>query len=107
MNRIRHLILPLAIFAAVFGSWVVYQLWIQHQYETMEARGQHGDMFGGLNALFSGLAFAGLIYTVLLQREELSLQRRELELTRQELHRAAKANEDAAKALAEQIRNQL
>jgi len=30
-----------------------------------------GDSFGIVNALFSGLAFAGLIVTVLLQREEL------------------------------------
>jgi hypothetical protein len=30
-----------------------------------------GDSFGIVNALFSGLAFAGLIITVLLQREEL------------------------------------
>lgn len=30
-----------------------------------------GDSFGIINALFSGLAFAGLIITILLQREEL------------------------------------
>ncbi len=48
-------------------------------------RGTFGDMFGAVNALFSGLAFAGVIYAILLQREELRLQRRELELTRLEL----------------------
>lgn len=42
-------------------------------------------MFGAINALFSGLAFGGIVYTILLQREELSAQRQELELTRQEL----------------------
>jgi hypothetical protein len=47
-------------------------------------RGQFGDMFGAVNALFSGLAFAGIIITILLQREELSLQRSELQLTRSE-----------------------
>jgi hypothetical protein len=35
--------------------------------------------------LFSGLAFTGVIYAILLQRKELQLQRRELELTRDEL----------------------
>ncbi|BAV33755.1 hypothetical protein SCL_1444 [Sulfuricaulis limicola] len=47
--------------------------------------GEFGDMFGSVNALFSGLAFAGLIYAIWLQRIELRLQRRELEATRAEL----------------------
>ncbi len=48
-------------------------------------RGQLGDTFGSVNALFSGLALAGVVIAIILQREELSLQRRELELTRLEL----------------------
>ena len=35
-------------------------------------------MFGAVNALFTALAFAGLIYTVLLQRDQLALQQREI-----------------------------
>lgn len=50
-----------------------------------DKRGQFGDMFGAVNALFSGLAFAGLIITLLLQKAELGLQRDELEQTREEL----------------------
>jgi len=42
-------------------------------------------MFGAANALFSGLAFAGLIYAIWLQRLELQLQREELVATRAEL----------------------
>lgn len=48
-------------------------------------RGTFGDMFGSINALFSGLAFAGLIFTVLLQRQELQMQRHELRLQREEI----------------------
>lgn len=48
-------------------------------------RGTFGDMFGGLNALFSGLAFAGIIFTIYMQRKELALQREELKLTRNTL----------------------
>lgn len=47
-------------------------------------RGTFGDMFGAVNAIFSGLAFAGLIYTILLQKEELELQRNEISETRRE-----------------------
>ena len=50
-------------------------------------RGSFGDMFGGLNALFTGLAFAGVIYTMILQPEDLKQQSKELELTRQVLEK--------------------
>ena len=46
-------------------------------------RGVTGDMFGVTNTLFSGLALAGIIVTLLMQRRELELQRRELEDTRE------------------------
>lgn len=49
-----------------------------------DERGQFGDMFGAVNALFSGLAFAGLIITLILQKKELTLQRKELSQTRDE-----------------------
>lgn len=49
-----------------------------------DKRGTFGDMFGAVNALFSGLAFAGLIITLIQQKEELSLQREELSQTRDE-----------------------
>lgn len=67
-----------------------------------EIRGQFGDSFGVANSLFSGLAFAGLIYTVHLQRQELALQRKELELTRSELQRSAAAQEASERALSKQ-----
>jgi hypothetical protein len=51
-----------------------------------ESPGAFGDMFGAVNALFSGLAFAGVVYAILLQRNELELQRQELSDTRTELH---------------------
>jgi hypothetical protein len=50
-----------------------------------ENRGTFGDMFGAINALFTGLAFATLIYTAWMQRDELALQREELQSTRLEL----------------------
>ena len=48
-------------------------------------RGTFGDLFGAVNALFSGLAFAGLIYTIVLQKQDLELQRNEIALNRAEL----------------------
>src|SRR5262245_28035925 len=69
-------------------------------------RGQFGDMFGVVNALFSGGALVGVIYAVLLQRREIQLQRQDLELTRRELERTAGAQEESAQRLLEQTRIQ-
>lgn len=50
-------------------------------------------MFGAINTLFSGLAFAALIVTVLMQREELKLQFDELEKSRKEFEKTAAAQQ--------------
>lgn len=56
-------------------------------------------IFSAVNALFSGLAFATLIFTVFMQRQELALQRQELRDTREELKRSATAQEASETAL--------
>jgi hypothetical protein len=66
-------------------------------------RGTIGDMFGAVNALFSGLAFAGVVYAIFLQRRELELQREELRATRVELSRSAEAQEKSERALVQQV----
>lgn len=48
-----------------------------------ELRGVFGDKFGAINALFSAFAFAGIILTIILQKQELKLQRNELASTRE------------------------
>lgn len=66
-------------------------------------RGQWGDFFGGtLNPLLTFLTFAGLLYTIFLQRRELSLSREELSLTRDELKRSSDALESQNESLAQQ-----
>ncbi len=53
-------------------------------------RGTFGDMFGAVNTLFSGLAFAGIIYTIYQQGTELKLQRIEVAKTNEQLEDQAK-----------------
>ncbi len=72
-------------------------------YFSLEQRGIVGDMFGAVNALFSGLALAGIVYTIHLQREDLSLQREELRLTRDEMIRSANSQESADKSFKKQV----
>lgn len=69
-------VVALWLFALIFGQ-IFFNSWTE--------RGQFGDLFGSVNALFSGLAFVALIYTIHLQRQELSLQRTELKLQREEM----------------------
>jgi len=49
------------------------------------------------------LAFAGLIYTIILQKQDLELQRNEIALNRTELKKTAKAQQNSEKALIEQV----
>src|SRR5690349_18273158 len=75
---------PFILVFAIFGLWLACWILVSLFVNDWSERGQFGDMFGAVNALFSGLAFGGIIYTILLQREELNAQRKELELTRLE-----------------------
>lgn len=73
---------------AIIVTTVIVGLWLLNLFLLVnngdQTRGTFGDMFGAVNALFSGLAFAGIIITILLQRSELKLQRDELRETREE-----------------------
>jgi hypothetical protein len=53
--------------------------------EDWAQRGQFGDLFGSLNSLFSGLAFAALFFTLRLQQQQLEKQEQQLDLQRKEL----------------------
>lgn len=50
-----------------------------------EAHGTFGDQFGAVNALFSGLAFVGLIFTINQQKTSIDLQREDLRNQLEEL----------------------
>ncbi len=83
--------------------WVVSALVIIWQIDNWSDRGTFGDLFGAVNALFSGLAFAGLIFTIVLQKRELALQRSEIAQNRIELKKTAKSQQHSEKALFEQV----
>lgn len=70
---LRQAARPSTLFLAcgfVVAVWVVWPLLIRHYVSNWQTRGLAGDMFGGLNTLFTGLAFAGLIYTIFLGKLE-------------------------------------
>lgn len=63
---------------------------------SIEKAGQFGDSFGVVTCLFSGLAFSGVLITLLLQRDELKLQRKEIERSGKEHAQNEKLNALAA-----------
>ena len=75
----------LLLFPGVIILWGLFWTLSSWLYPEIECRGQLGDSFGVVNALFAGLAFAGVIYAIILQKKELGLQRDELGLQRREL----------------------
>ena len=99
-NWKTFLFLGIGVFLIQIVSGIVIALC----FSTWTDRGTFGDMFGAVNTLFSGLAFAGVIYAIILQQQELTLQREELKMTREELNRTATAQEHSEKALAEQAK---
>lgn len=64
----------------IIALWLVFWIFITNSgwLNEWNDRGTFGDMFGAINSLFSGLALAGVIYTILLQRIELKQNTTEL-----------------------------
>lgn len=63
----------------VIACWIIVGIAVPHfafhdvvstLTSRQEPRGQFGDQFGALTALFSGLALAGIVYTLLVQTWE-------------------------------------
>ena len=66
------------VFIAVVGLWAGSYFYITKNYGAFQW-GIIGDLFGAINALFSGLAFAGVVVALFLQRKDLKLQQQHLE----------------------------
>ena len=67
-----------AFFVSLF--WLIGWLLIDCCITNVNERGAFGDKFGAVNALFSGLAFAGVLSTLILQKESLQLHDEEFDV---------------------------
>src|SRR5690606_37607908 len=59
------------ILAAIVVIWLVLAFIIYFLFDNWTDRGTFGDMFGAVNALFSGIALAGVIYTIYTSSEKI------------------------------------
>lgn len=86
------------VFVAVslYGIVLIALTWPVNEF-SIEKAGVLGDSFGLLTSLFSGLAFAGLIITIVMQKDELAMQREELKLQRSALEAQVKELQSMSK----------
>jgi uncharacterized membrane protein len=94
-NR-RFFIWSLVGAALVFLVWAVSGFIVYRLFSPAGVHGTVGDMFGAVNALFSGWAFLGVIIAIILQKQEPEEQRAEIRHTRI-------AQQDSARALQAQL----
>ena len=72
------------VFVGIIVSYLIASHFDSDERSLIETRGLFGDSWGGVNALVSALAFAGVIVTLYLQNRDLNLQREEMQLQRKE-----------------------
>lgn len=71
---------------AICAVWLASFVLIYFCIDGWDVRGQFGDLFGSVNALFSGLAFAGLVITIIQQRHDLQLQRQAIDQSKKDIN---------------------
>lgn len=80
MRRLKNFLALLVLFlvmATLYAANFIYGINL-----SQSERGIFGDMFGAVNALFSGLACVGIGYAIFLQRQEISLLRLDADRSR-------------------------
>ena len=93
--------------AVVIGVWIYLPNYIAKHLTDLSDRGSFGDSFGSVNALFTGLAFAGVVFTILLQIRELRLQRADFLKQLEAMRQSKEEVEEQNKILRAQVEVQL
>ncbi|MBC8278715.1 MAG: putative phage abortive infection protein [FCB group bacterium] len=79
------ILVSIIVGVAIVYFWHYSWTWIDANIAgDQAAKGQFGDMFGAVNSLFSGLAFAGLLIAIFLQHHSIQQQRKEYKLALKE-----------------------
>jgi hypothetical protein len=99
-------ITPTLLFTAVVALWLATLCVLVLVLPDWGSRGQFGDLFGSVNALFSGLAFAALYSSIRVQQSQLETQQNELALQREELKLQREEMAASRGELANQVRVQ-
>ena len=78
------ILIPLIVILVLL-MWIGSAVFAFYWYGKPDNPGIWGDTFGAINALFSGLALAGVAYAIVLQQKEIESQRIESEQSKAQL----------------------
>lgn len=92
----------IVVFVVVTVVWLVSFFILSSLFGSPSGSGTAGDLFGAVGALFSGWAFVGVLWAILLQRKSLQLQHDDLKATLEEMKQAREAHEETAENLRKQ-----
>lgn len=73
MNK-NTIIFSIIAFVSIFLLWFFADSIIQWRFGSFGIKRTYGDIFNALSSLFTALAFAGLIVTILIQRQDINNQ---------------------------------
>lgn len=100
LKRSIFVVLCSAPFIFVSLLWLKYPTWIVHEWMFGKllvgkifapSLGEFGDVYGALNTLFSGLAFSGVIISIVIQSAELRATRSEMKAQVSQFEQQTKA----------------
>ena len=81
LQKDKTVLISIISLAGITLSFILYFVVVTTFFKTPNDSNGFGDTFGGLNTIFSGLAFIALVNALFMQSKELSLQREELQET--------------------------
>jgi uncharacterized membrane protein YciS (DUF1049 family) len=84
-NSQKYILIFLIVSIVLLSISIIYPFIVNYFFNNWTTSGTFGDSYGALNAIFSGLAFSGVITTILIQKKELANQREEMRLQRIEM----------------------
>lgn len=70
----------------ICAVWLASFVLIYFCIDDWDVRGQFGDLFGSVNSLFLGLAFAGLVIAIIQQRHDSQLQRQAINQSKKDIN---------------------
>jgi len=92
-KHIKNITYTVVVLIVILYFGYLYINILDYLLPTLEQKALFGDSFGFANSILTGLSLLGLVFTILLQREELKLQREELKRNTEELKRSADSQE--------------
>lgn len=87
------------VIAWLVMPWIIIGLFSLLTDDLQLTPGTFGDVFGSVNALFAGLAFAGLLWTILLQQSAMRMQQSEIKIQREMLQAQLDEQREARKSM--------